>query len=103
MSYTALSGRLLKFKGNSLIHQRSKREGDQFPAAFPLGIDLCYHEMMGGFFSIQQQAVITVSEHYAGTAEHLRSFVVEGDICGLEGSAGIKADLLVQVAGDALQ
>lgn len=57
--------------------------------------------MMGGFFSIQQQAVITVSKHYAGTVEHLRSFIVEGDACGLESSAGVKANLLIQLTCNA--
>ena len=57
--------------------------------------------MVGGFLPVQQQAVVTVGEHYAGTAEHLRCFAVEGDVRGLEGPAGVKPNLLVQFAGDA--
>ena len=65
-----------------LIHQRCKRESDQFPGRFSLGIDLRHHKVVGGFLPVQQQAVVTVGEHYAGTAEHLRCFAVEGDVRG---------------------
>ena len=57
--------------------------------------------MVGRRFSVQQQPIVAVRNHYRRVPEELRFLTVELDLCGLELPAGIIADFLIQSAGNA--